>query len=178
MTSNVDIAFEGNDLELQEKRLKRSPEEQVPSDIEDSLKSLPGRFSRRKRPGIKRKQSVVKNEKFTTAAENRRRGPKRGPINRPRRFVDKESRCEKQSLFVSFRDLGFQSVIAPLGYEAYRCSGPCKIASLNFELGVSNNYDVIQVRKSYVEIGTRKICIDLNLSRQIRSEKMSSLHFK
>ena len=85
--------------------------------------------------------------------------------NRVRRDVDEfESHhshpnlCQRHSLYVSFREVGWQDwIIAPMGYQAYFCSGECPFP-LNERLNGTNHAIIQTLVNSMDPSSVPKVC--------------------
>lgn len=68
----------------------------------------------------------------------RKKSEMRNPLLEPR-IVDTQKSCQKQTLYVSFKDLKWQDwIIAPDGYMAFYCSGDCNFP-LNAHMNATNH---------------------------------------
>nr|AAX54512.1 afuni [Amphiura filiformis] len=85
--------------------------------------------------------------------------------NRVRRDVDDfeahhshSNLCQRHSLYVSFREVGWQDwIIAPMGYQAYFCSGECPFP-LNDRLNGTNHAIIQTLVNSMDPSSVPKVC--------------------
>jgi bone morphogenetic protein 2/4 len=100
----------------------------------------------------------------TQSSRHRRQTKKRTGKSNERRQGKKNRLCRRHTMFVNFKEIGWDSIVAPEGYNAYRCQGLCPWP-LNDKLN-SSTHAVIQstLRKIGSQPVPRVCCVPTKLS--------------